>query len=105
MGRWLRKSSLDELPQLWNVLNGTMALVGPRPTTPREVARFEAREHRRCAVRPGITGLAQISGRSDLAWDDAVALDLEYIERRSLALDLWILLRTLPAVVGARGAY
>ncbi|WP_215815374.1 sugar transferase [Pimelobacter sp. 30-1] len=105
VGSWLRRSSLDELPQLWNVLNGTMALVGPRPTTPREVARFARREHRRCAVRPGVTGLAQVSGRSDLAWDDAVDLDLHYIDHRSLALDLRILLRTLPAVLRARGAY
>ncbi|MFJ9314438.1 sugar transferase [Pimelobacter simplex] len=105
VGRWLRRTSLDELPQLWNVLNGTMALVGPRPTTPREVARFVPREHRRCAVRPGVTGLAQVSGRSDLAWDDAVDLDLHYIDHRSLALDLRILLRTVPAVLRARGAY
>lgn len=105
IGRWLRRYSLDELPQLWNVLNGTMALVGPRPTSPAEVAGFAPHEHRRCAVRPGITGLAQISGRSNLAWDDAVALDFDYIDRRSHALDLWILLRTLPAVLSARGAY
>jgi len=105
VGGWLRRTSLDELPQLWNVLNGTMALVGPRPTTPREVARFAPRELRRCAVRPGVTGLAQVSGRSDLAWDDAVDLDLHYIDHRSLALDLRILLRTVPAVLRARGAY
>lgn len=104
-GRWLRRYSLDELPQLWNVLTGSMALVGPRPTTPREVARFTPRDHLRLAVRPGITGITQVSGRSDLEWDDAVRLDLAYVENRTLALDLLILLRTVPAVLGARGAY
>jgi lipopolysaccharide/colanic/teichoic acid biosynthesis glycosyltransferase len=104
-GRWLRRYSLDELPQLWNVLTGSMALVGPRPTTPREVARFTPRDHLRLAVRPGITGITQVSGRSDLDWDDAVRLDLAYVENRSLSLDLLILLRTVPAVLGARGAY
>ena len=105
VGRWLRRSSLDELPQLWNVVNGTMALVGPRPATPREVARFTPRDHRRHAVRPGVTGITQVSGRSDLDWEDAIRLDLHYIEHRSLWLDLRILLRTLPAVIRARGAY
>ncbi|WP_435768500.1 sugar transferase [Nocardioides sp. SYSU DS0651] len=104
-GRWLRRYSLDELPQLWNVLNGTMALVGPRPSVPREVARFAPGDHARCSVRPGITGLAQVSGRSDLAWEEAVRLDLHYAEHRSLALDVRILLRTVPAVLRARGAY
>jgi len=105
VGRWLRRSSLDELPQLWNVVNGTMALVGPRPATEREVARFTRRDHRRHAVRPGVTGITQVSGRSDLDWEDAIRLDLDYIENRSLWLDLRILLRTLPAVVRGRGAY
>jgi lipopolysaccharide/colanic/teichoic acid biosynthesis glycosyltransferase len=105
VGRVLRRFSLDELPQLWNVLNGTMALVGPRPTTPAEVARFADRDHHRHAVRPGITGISQVSGRSDLAWEDAVAMDLHYVASRSLRLDLEILLRTLPAVVRGRGAY
>lgn len=105
VGRWLRRSSLDELPQLWNVVNGTMALVGPRPATPREVARFTARDHRRHAVRPGVTGITQVSGRSDLDWEDAIRLDLDYVQHRSLWLDLRILLRTVPAVLRARGAY
>ena len=105
VGRWLRRFSVDELPQLWNVLTRTMALVGPRPNTPREVARFAPGDHRRHAVRPGMTGLAQVSGRSDLEWDHAVQLDLAYIERRSIWLDLRILLRTIPAVFGGRGAY
>lgn len=105
VGWWLRRFSLDELPQLWNVLNGTMALVGPRPATPDEVAHFSARDHGRHVVRPGITGIAQVRGRSDLDWDEAIRLDLEYVERRSLRLDLLILLRTLPAVLRGRGAY
>lgn len=105
VGRWLRRFSLDELPQLWNVLNGTMALVGPRPARPHEVDRFTPRDHARLVVRPGITGMAQVRGRSDLAWDDAVRLDLHYVEHRSLLLDLGILLRTLPAVLLGRGAY
>ncbi|GAB4003810.1 sugar transferase [Nocardioides ultimimeridianus] len=104
-GRVLRRFSLDELPQLFNVLGGSMSLVGPRPALPEEVAQFAADEHRRHAVRPGMTGLAQVSGRSDLAWADAVRLDLRYVDHRSPALDLHILLRTVPAVLGARGAY
>lgn len=105
VGRWLRRSSLDELPQLWNVLNGSMALVGPRPARPQEVLRFSARDHQRHAVRPGITGISQVSGRSDLDWEDVIRLDLYYVEHRSLWLDLRILLRTVPAVLRARGAY
>jgi lipopolysaccharide/colanic/teichoic acid biosynthesis glycosyltransferase len=105
VGTWLRRLSLDELPQLWNVVNGTMSLVGPRPNTPAEVARFAPAEHRRHAVRPGMTGLAQVSGRSDLEWDEAILLDLEYVDHRSARMDLRILLRTLPAVFGGRGAY
>jgi lipopolysaccharide/colanic/teichoic acid biosynthesis glycosyltransferase len=105
VGRWLRRFSLDELPQLWNVLNGTMALVGPRPATPDEVARFSVRDHGRHVVRPGITGITQVCGRSDLPWEDAISLDLHYVEHRSLRLDIWILIRTLPAVLRGRGAY
>lgn len=105
VGHWLRRLSLDELPQLWNVVNGTMSLVGPRPNTPTEVARFAPDEHRRHAVRPGMTGLAQVSGRSDLEWDEAILLDLEYVDHRSVRTDLRILLMTLPAVFGGRGAY
>lgn len=105
VGRVLRRLSLDELPQLWNVLNGTMALVGPRPTSMREVARFRPEDHRRHAVRPGITGLPQVSGRSDLEWEQALQLDLDYIERRSLLLDLQILIRTPSAVIFGHGAY
>lgn len=105
VGRWLRRLSLDELPQLWNVLNGSMSLIGPRPSSPAEVARFSPQEHRRHAVRPGLTGLAQVSGRSDLDWESAIALDLHYVEHRSARLDLIILLRTVPAILSGRGAY
>jgi exopolysaccharide biosynthesis polyprenyl glycosylphosphotransferase len=105
VGRFLRKFSLDELPQLVNVVRGDMLLVGPRPTsTPPE--RMRADYFRRTLVKPGLTGLWQVSGRSDLSWEDAVRLDVHYVENRSLELDLDILFRkTLPAVLGKRGAY
>ena len=105
VGRWLRRLSLDELPQLWNVLNGSMSLIGPRPSSPAEVARFTPQEHRRHAVRPGLTGLAQVNGRSDLDWEHAIVLDLHYVDHRSVRLDLLILLRTVPAILSGRGAY
>jgi exopolysaccharide biosynthesis polyprenyl glycosylphosphotransferase len=104
-GRWLRKYSLDELPQLFNVLKGDMSLVGPRPPLASEVARYEGHAHRRLLVKPGITGLWQVSGRSDLSWDDTVRLDLQYVENWSLALDVSILLRTASAVFAGKGAY
>ena len=105
VGRWLRRYSLDELPQLWNVVRGDMALVGPRPPLPSEVAAYESHVRRRLLVRPGITGLWQVSGRSDLSWDDAVRLDLYYVENWSPALDAMILWKTLFAVVRGKGAY
>lgn len=105
VGRFLRKYSLDELPQLINVMRGDMSLVGPRPPLASEVARYEGHAHRRLLVRPGITGLWQVSGRSDLSWDDTVRLDLQYVENWSLALDISILLRTASAVLAGRGAY
>lgn len=105
IGRWLRRFSLDELPQLLNVLGGTMSLVGPRPPLPTEVERYDSSVRRRLLVRPGLTGLWQISGRSDLSWDDSVRLDLRYVENWSLALDLLILWKTAAAVLGRRGAY
>ncbi|GAA0817161.1 sugar transferase [Spirilliplanes yamanashiensis] len=105
VGRWLRRLSLDELPQLLNVLSGRMSLVGPRPPLPEEVAAYPDDVRRRLAVKPGMTGLWQVSGRSDLAWDEAVRLDLSYVENWSLSLDLVILLRTLSAVVRSSGAY
>jgi exopolysaccharide biosynthesis polyprenyl glycosylphosphotransferase len=105
VGRFLRKWSLDELPQLFNVLNGTMSLVGPRPPLPREVAAYEQDVHRRLMVKPGLTGLWQVSGRSDLDWDESVRLDLRYVENWSLSMDLIILWRTAFAVLKRDGAY
>ena len=104
-GRSLRRFSLDELPQLVNVLFGQMSLVGPRPPLPREVARYDGGVHRRLLVKPGLTGLWQIGGRSDLSWDESIRLDLRYVENWSLSLDLMILWKTFSAVVGGRGAY
>jgi exopolysaccharide biosynthesis polyprenyl glycosylphosphotransferase len=104
-GRWLRRLSLDELPQLYNVVRGEMSLVGPRPPLPEEVATYPDDARRRLAVKPGMTGLWQVSGRSDLPWDEAVRLDLRYVENWSLTLDLVILLRTLTAVCRTSGAY
>ena len=105
VGRILRKTSLDELPQLWHVLRGDMSLVGPRPPFPEEVERYEPWMLRRLSVRPGLTCLWQVGGRSDLPFDEWMRLDLEYVDRCSFRLDLWILLRTIPAVLSARGAY
>jgi exopolysaccharide biosynthesis polyprenyl glycosylphosphotransferase len=105
VGRWLRKVSLDELPQLINVVNGSMSLVGPRPPLPSEVARYEDHVHRRFLVKPGVTGLWQVSGRSNLAWDESVRLDLRYVENWSIAGDLQILWKTLFAVIRGTGAY
>jgi exopolysaccharide biosynthesis polyprenyl glycosylphosphotransferase len=105
VGRWLRRFSLDELPQLLNVLAGQMSLVGPRPPLPSEVAAYADDVRRRLAVKPGMTGLWQVSGRSDLPWEEAVRLDLRYVENWSLSLDLVILLRTMTAVVRSSGAY
>lgn len=105
VGQWLRRFSLDELPQLLNVLSGRMSLVGPRPPLPTEVAAYADDVRRRLAVKPGMTGLWQVSGRSDLSWEEAVRLDLRYVENWSLSLDLVILLRTMTAVVRSSGAY
>ncbi|WP_189129430.1 sugar transferase [Wenjunlia tyrosinilytica] len=105
VGRFLRRYSLDELPQLFNVLAGHMSLVGPRPPLPEEVARYDEVEMRRLSVRPGLTGLWQVSGRSDLSWDETVALDLSYVDNWSLARDVDVMARTLRAVVDGRGAY
>jgi exopolysaccharide biosynthesis polyprenyl glycosylphosphotransferase len=104
-GAWLRRWSLDELPQLINVLIGDMSLVGPRPALPAEVARYHDHMRRRLVVKPGITGLWQVNGRSDLSWEDAVRLDLRYVENWSLALDLQILWKTGSAVLSGHGAY
>lgn len=105
VGAVLRRYSLDELPQLVNVLRGDMSLVGPRPYLPHETAEFSVEERRRLCVLPGITGLGQVSGRADLSWDQALSLDLAYIDRWSPVLDLTICVRTLGAVASGRGAY
>lgn len=105
VGKWLRRTSLDELPQLWNVLRGDMSLVGPRPPLPNEVAQYEEWHKRRLDVAPGVTGLWQVSGRSELGFDEMVMLDLYYIENWSPWLDLWIIIKTIPALLTARGAY
>lgn len=104
-GRLLRRSSLDELPQLWNVLCGQMSLVGPRPAIPYEVEHYPAHWFARFEVKPGITGLWQVSGRSEVTLEEMVKLDVEYARRRSPWLNLWILVRTVPAVLGAKGAW
>jgi len=104
IGGFLRKASVDELPQLWNVLLGDMSLVGPRPPIPAEVEKYERWQRRRLSMRPGITCLWQISGRSNVDFDRWMKLDLSYIDNWSLALDLVILLKTVPAVLTTRGA-
>ena len=95
-GRWIRRFSLDELPQLWNVVSGQMSLVGPQQPLPEEVARYEGDMNRRLRVRPGMTGLWQVSGRSDLSWDDTVRLDLYYVDNWSMVQDLAIFSPDLP---------
>jgi lipopolysaccharide/colanic/teichoic acid biosynthesis glycosyltransferase len=105
LGRWLRRFSLDELPQLWNVLKGSMSLVGPRPPVPSEAESFGDDARRRLLVKPGMTGLWQVSGRSDLSWEESVRLDLYYVENWSVAMDVMLLWKTVGAVLRARGAY
>ena len=105
VGRVLRRLSIDELPQLFNVLKGDMSLVGPRPALPEEVAAYPATAMERLAVTPGITGLWQISGRADVGFDDMVALDIDYVRNHGFRRDLMILLRTVRVVTSGRGAY
>jgi lipopolysaccharide/colanic/teichoic acid biosynthesis glycosyltransferase len=105
VGSWLRRWSLDELPQLLNVVRGDMSLVGPRPALPDEAARYGDYVRRRLVVKPGLTGLWQVNGRSDLSWEESVRLDLRYVENWSLVLDLQILWKTLSAVWRGSGAY
>jgi exopolysaccharide biosynthesis polyprenyl glycosylphosphotransferase len=105
LGAFMRRWSIDELPQLWNVVTGDMSLVGPRPATPREVAQYEEWQLHRLDTLPGITGLWQVSGRSELGFSEQVLLDIMYIENWSLGLDLRILLRTIPAVLSGKGAF
>ncbi len=104
-GKFIRRFSIDELPQLWNTLRGDMSLVGPRPALPSEVARYDQDTKRRLDVRPGLTGLWQVSGRSNLSWDDTVHLDLYYVDNWSAVRDLMILAKTAKAVLGSSGAY
>jgi lipopolysaccharide/colanic/teichoic acid biosynthesis glycosyltransferase len=105
VGALLRRTSLDELPNLLNVMRGELSLVGPRPTVPVQVAQYTERQRGRLAVRPGITGWAQVNGRASLPWSERIELDLYYIEHRSLALDLRILARTVAMVLGGSGLY
>lgn len=105
VGRFIRRYSIDELPQLWNTLRGDMSLIGPRPALPNEVAKYDEDTRRRLQVRPGLTGLWQVSGRSRLTWEDTVRLDLYYVDNWSVAQDLIILIRTAKAVLGSSGAY
>jgi lipopolysaccharide/colanic/teichoic acid biosynthesis glycosyltransferase len=104
-GRVLRKYSLDEFPQLWNVFVGDMSLVGPRPPLPSEVESYEDRVRRRLYIKPGLTGMWQVNGRSDLSWEDSVRLDLYYVENWSLTGDLIIMWRTLKVLLHPVGAY
>ncbi|MCK4575145.1 sugar transferase [candidate division WOR-3 bacterium] len=105
IGRFLRKTSIDELPQLYNVFKGDMSLVGPRPPVPQEVELYEDWQRRRLSMKPGLTCLWQVDGRSELDFDDWMKLDLEYIDTWTLSLDMKILLRTIPAVLSTKGAY
>jgi exopolysaccharide biosynthesis polyprenyl glycosylphosphotransferase len=105
VGKFLRRTSLDEIPQFLNIIKGEMSLVGPRPPLPNEVAQYEEWQKGRLAMKPGLTGLWQVRGRSDLSFDEGVLMDLYYIENWSLRLYFQILLRTIPAVLFSRGAY
>jgi lipopolysaccharide/colanic/teichoic acid biosynthesis glycosyltransferase len=105
VGRFLRKASIDELPQLWHVLTGEMSLVGPRPPIPEEVERYQSWQTERLAAKPGLTCTWQVSGRSDIHFEDWVRMDIEYVRTRSLWLDAKLILKTIPAVLTGRGAY
>jgi len=105
VGTFLRRTSLDELPNLLNVLRGDMTLIGPRPTLPAQVDQYTPRQRGRLAIKPGITGWAQVNGRASLPWDERIELDLFYIEHRSLSIDLKILWRTVVIVLGGSGLY
>jgi lipopolysaccharide/colanic/teichoic acid biosynthesis glycosyltransferase len=105
VGEFLRRYSLDELPNLWNVLRGEMSIVGPRPTLPIQVEQYSARQRGRLAVKPGLTGWAQINGRASLPWPERIELDLWYVEHRSLRVDLRILSRTVRMVLTGHGLY
>ena len=105
LGTLLRRYSLDELPNLWNVVRGEMSIVGPRPTLPGQVEQYTERQRGRLAVRPGITGWAQVNGRASLPWADRIELDLWYVAHRTLWLDLRILVATVGMVLGGHGLY
>lgn len=105
IGRFIRRTSIDELPQLWCVLKGDMTLVGPRPPLPSEVARYTLTDRERLSVTPGLTCTWQVGGRSDIPFDEQVKLDIDYIRQRSIKKDLLLLLKTIPAVILGRGAY
>lgn len=105
IGKWIRRGSIDELPQFWNVLRGDMSVVGPRPALPEEVATYSTRQLRRLRAEQGLTCIWQVSGRSLIPFEQQVEMDLEYIERRSFWLDLKLILQTIPAVLSQRGAY
>lgn len=104
-GAVLRRLSLDELPQLWNILTGDMSLVGPRPTVASQVERYDDRQRRRLLARPGLTGLAQVSGRNAIPWSQRIEIDIDYIERWSMRRDLLVLARTALVVLGREGTY
>jgi lipopolysaccharide/colanic/teichoic acid biosynthesis glycosyltransferase len=104
-GSWLRRTSLDELPQLWNVIRGDMSLVGPRPDLPDQLRLYTEADYGRLQVRPGITGLAQVRGRNRLTWQQRREVDLEYVSSRTMWLDLSILARTVPGVLSRRGVF
>ena len=103
LGRWLRATSIDELPELWNVLRGDMSLVGPRPLLLEYLDRYTPEQARRHEARPGLTGLAQVSGRNKLSWSEKFALDVWYVDNMSIRLDLWIMWRTIRTVATRRG--
>jgi lipopolysaccharide/colanic/teichoic acid biosynthesis glycosyltransferase len=105
VGRIIRKLSIDELPQLWNVLNGDLSLVGPRPPVPKEVIEYSLWDRKRLEVKPGLTCTWQVSGRSDIDFKNQVKLDIDYIKQRSLKFDFILLLKTIPAILSGKGAY
>jgi lipopolysaccharide/colanic/teichoic acid biosynthesis glycosyltransferase len=105
IGAWLRRYSLDELPNLWNIVRGEMSIIGPRPTLSAQVEQYTERQRLRLAVKPGLTGWAQVNGRASLPWSERIELDIWYVEHRSLALDLRILARTVRMVLGGHGLY
>lgn len=105
VGRFLRRFSIDETPQFWNVLRGEMSIVGPRPALPEEVAAYSARARRRLAVKPGLTGIWQVSGRAEVGFDRMIDMDLAYVRSQSLRMDLWLMVMTFRAVLDGRGAY